>query len=184
MPGVWSITTTELGAVDEYAPFSHSITYTNVELGGTYSVVVSPSLINDTVAVSGNNISGYYTNVFDVHIKYKTKKTPGNEYIEVINFRNIDQEKLEQVVSYKPDLTPSKAYTYTANAYDQTNALIETKVYTKTVNNNWDLNKNLLIQYVNSTVITDSSLFKPWINSINAATVKWRNSSNVEINWA
>jgi hypothetical protein len=46
------------------------------------------------------------------------------------------------------------------------------------------LNKNLLIQYVNSTVVTDSSLFRDWINSINAAKVKWRNSSNVEINWA
>ena len=170
---------------DEYAPFSHSITYTWDQNPGTvYRVVLVPSETNpETVFISGNNVSGYYTDVFDVDIKYKTKKYPQNEYINVRNFRQIDQEKLEQVISYKPDLTPSKTYTYTANVYDG-DTLVDSKVYTKTINNNWDLNKTLLLQYINSTVITDESLFRPWINSINGAVVKWKNSSNVDINWA
>jgi hypothetical protein len=170
---------------DEYAPFSHSITYTWDQYPGVvFRVVLVPSEPNpETVFISGNNISGYYTDVFDVDIKYKTKKYPQNEYINVRNFRKIDQEKLEQVISYKPDLTPSKIYTYTANVYNG-NVLVDSKVYTKTINNNWDLNKTLLLQYINSTVITDEALFRPWINSINGAIVKWKNSSNVDINWA
>lgn len=183
MAGVWNITSFE--NVDEYQAFSHSLTYTDdLFPGKSFSVVIVPTEQNpETVFISGNNISGYYTNVFNVVIRYKTKKYPTNEYITVNNFRAIDQEKLEQVVEYSPDLTPSRTYTYNANVYDG-DTLVDTKVYTKTINNNWDLNKNLLIQYVNSTVITDPSLFRPWINSINGAVVKWRNSSNVDINWA
>jgi hypothetical protein len=184
MPGVWSIEDSALPAVDEYAAFSHSIVYTNSEFpSSSYTVVLEPQETNpDTIYVSGNNITGYYTNVFNVRIVYKT---PKDEYLTVNNFRLIDSDKLAEVVEYNPDLTPNKTYTYIAKAYDNlTNEVFEIKTYTKIVNNNWDLNKNLLIQYVNSTVVTDSSLFRDWINSINAAKVKWRNSSNVEINWA
>jgi len=182
MPGVWSITQTELGQVDEYAPFSHSITYTNAELGGTYSVVLSTTDSNETVYISGNNISGYYTDSFNVNINYKNTK---NKFIDTNNFRKIPTEQLKEVIKYSPDLTPYRTYNYTASAIDvATKQVVETKSYTKTLNNNWDLNKNLLKQYVNSTTITDPSLFVPWINSINAATVLWRNASNVTINWA
>ena len=185
MPAVWNIESFE--NVDEYQPFSHSLTYTNDEFPEkTYKVVITPSEVNpQNVFISGNNISGYYTDVFDVKIKYKTKKEPKpqSEFIEVINFRAIDLDKLEQIISYKPDLTTHKTYNYTANVYDG-DTLVDTKAYTKTVNNNWDLNKTLLLRYINSTSITDSSLFRPWINSINGAVVKWRNTSNVEINWA
>ncbi len=182
MPGVWSITQSELGQVDEYSPFSHSITYTNPELGGTYSVTVTATDSNETVYVSGNNISGYYTDSFNVNIKYKNAK---DEFVNTNNFRKIPIEKLREVISYTPDLTQYRVYTYTATAYDVVNSsVVETKTYTKTLNNNWDLNRNLLKQYVNSTVITDPSSFVPWINSINSAVVLWRNSSNVTINWA
>ncbi len=185
MPAVWNIES--FANVDEYQAFSHSLTYTNDEFPGkSYKVVIVPSEVNPgTVFISGNNISGYYTDVFNTRIKYKTKKEPKpeSEFIEVINFRAIDLDKLEQVISYKPDLTPNKTYTYLANVYDG-DSIVDTKTYTKIVNNNWDLNKTLLLQYINSTAITDESLFRPWINSINGAIVKWRNTSNVDINWA
>lgn len=171
--------------VDEYESFSNTITYSTVENPGkVYSVVLVPSEQNpSTVYISGNNVSGYYTEVFNNMIRYKTKKDPENEYIDVNNFRAIDLDKLEEVIRYTPDLTPDKTYTYTANAYDG-QTLVDSKVYTRKVINNWDLNKTLLLQYINSTVITDPSLYVSWINSINSAVVKWRNSSNVEINWA
>lgn len=181
MPGVWSIPQTELGQVDEYSAFSHSITYSNPELGGTYNVVITPQETNSTVFVSGNNISGYFTDSFNVNIFYKNLK---DEFLNTNNFRKIATETLREIISYTPDFSQYRVYTYTATAYDAQKNVVETKTYTKTLNNNWDLNKNLLKQYVNSTVITDPSLFVPWINSINAATVLWRNSSNVTINWA
>jgi hypothetical protein len=177
---VWNIESLE--NVDEYAPFSHSFTYTwDLYPGKTYKVVVVPTEQNpETININGNNISGYYSDAFNIKVVYKT---PVDKYVTVNNFRAIKDEQLDEVVEYNPDLAPNRTFTYTANVYDG-DILVDSRVYTKTVNNNWDLNKNLLIQYVNSTTVTDPSLFKTWINSINAATVKWRNSSNVEINWA
>ncbi len=191
MPGIWNpvdsvlLSTKGVASVDEYEAFTNSITYTNDEFPGkVYSVVLVASEQNpSTVYISGNNVSGYYTEVFNNSVRYKTKKDPENEYIDVNNFRAIDLERLEEVIRYTPDLTPSKTYTYTANAYDG-QTLVESKQYTRKVINNWDLNKTLLLQYINSTVVTDPSLYVPWINNINSAVVKWRNSSNVEINWA
>lgn len=181
MAGVWNIEV--MDAVDEYKSFSHSLTYTDPDFPSvSYTVVLTPTETQPTtIYISGNNITGYYTDVFNMFVKYKTKSMPP-EYITVKNFRAIDLDKLEQVVEYSPDLTPSKTYTYNANVYDG-NTLVTTRVYTKVVNNNWDLNKALLKQYINSTVALDPTTFKPWINSINAATVKWRNTNNVDVNW-
>lgn len=180
LTGIWNLET--LDNVDEYQSFSHSFTYSDpADPFKAFRVVVTPSEKNsETIFISGNNITGYYSDAFNIRVVYKTKD---DAYITVNNFRAIKQELLDEVVEYNPDLTPSRTYTYTANAFYQ-DEIVATKVYTKTVNNNWDLNKELLLQYVNSTVVTDESLFNPWINSINAAIVRWRNTSNVDINWA
>jgi hypothetical protein len=191
MAGVWSIQPDNLVTlpnIDEYKAFSHSFTYTDDEFPTQkYVVVIVPSETNpETVSISGNNVSGYYSDVFNMYVKYKTKRQVTalypNEYIEVNNFRKIDVEKLEQLIEYKPDLTPNKTYTYTANVYYQ-DQIIDSKVFTKIVNNNWDLNKELLLRYISNSAVPDETLFKQWINSINAANVKWKNSSNVVINW-
>lgn len=192
MAGVWTIrsgstTYSSPQTVDEYQSFTESFLYSDVDYPDViYNVIITPQKANETVAVSGNNISGYFTDVFNVQIKYKTKN-PTPEYIDVINFRKIDLEKLEQVISYKPDVTPFINYEYIANAYDPTTkppTLVATQTFTKKINNNWDLNKTLLLQYINSTVVADPNLFKPWINSINSAKVNWKNTSNIVINWA
>lgn len=187
MAAVWSIqpdNLTSFPIIDEYAAFSHTVTYSDDESPSTiYTVVLVPSEVNpENVFISGNNVSGYYSDVFNVFIRYKTKAVP-NEYIDVNNFRKIDLQKLEQVVEYRPDLTAKKTFTYTANVYDQQNNFVTSKVYTKDVNNNWDLNKELLLRYLSNTAAPDEALFKQWINSINAAIVKWKNTSNVLINW-
>jgi hypothetical protein len=181
MAAVWNIE--ELPNIDEYVAFSHSFTYSDDEFPSqTYTVVLTPSEANpETVFISGNNVSGYYSDVFDMFVKYKTKAVP-NEYIEVNNFRKIVVEKLEQIIEYSPDLTPNKTYTYTANVYSEGD-LVDARVFTKIVNNNWDLNKELLLRYITNTTVADETLYKQWINSINAAPVRWKNTSNVVINW-
>lgn len=194
MAGVWSFTvqggsSTQdyFPVVDEYFAFSHSITYTDEEFPTkTYRVILVPTETNpENIFINGNNISGYYSDVFDMFVRYKTKAEP-NEFINVNNFRKIDLDKLEQLVQYSPDLTPERVYTYTAELYEvvgNQSTLVTTKQYTKTVNNNWDLNKELLLRYVSKTGVVDETLYKQWINSINDATVKWKNTSNVVINW-
>jgi len=185
MAAVWNIET--FPAVDEYEAFSHSLTYTDDEFPSkTYSVVLTTLDTNpENVFISGNNISGYYSDVFNMFVKYKTTAVP-NEFISVNNFRKIDLEKLEQVIEYSPDLTPSRLYTYTATVYEvvgNQSTVVTTKDYTKTVKNNWDLNKELLLRYISKTGTLDEALFKQWINSINDATVKWKNTANVVVNW-
>ena len=185
MAAVWNIET--FPAVDEYEAFSHSLTYSDTDFPSkTYNVVFVASEQNpENVFISGNNISGYYSDVFDMFVRYKTTAVP-NEYINVNNFRKIDLEKLEQVMEYSPDLTHNKVYTYTANVYEGVGnqaTLVTTREYTKTVINNWDLNRELLLRYISKTGALDESLFKIWINSINEATVKWKNTANVVVNW-
>jgi hypothetical protein len=183
-----TLTSFNFDILDEYAAFSHSLTYSDTDYpSNTYTVVITPNQTNpETIYISGNNITGYYSNVFDMFVKYKTKVSPTksqpNEYLTVKNFREIDLDKLEQVVEYRPDTTPSKNYTYNMNVYlGQT--LVTTQVFTQTINNNWDLNKTLLLRYINSTAVPDETLFRQWINSINAAAVKWKSLSNVIVQW-
>jgi hypothetical protein len=184
-----TLTSFNFDILDEYQAFSHSLTYTDTDFpSNSYTVVVVPNETNpETVYISGNNISGYYTNVFDMFVKYKTKVSPtskqANEFLTVNNFRSIDLDKLEQVVEYKPDRTASKNYTYTMNVYLGQN-FVTSQVFTQTINNNWDLNRALLLRYINAVGALDETLFKSWINSINSAIVKWRNTTNVVVNWA
>lgn len=185
MAAVWNFES--FPNVDEYEAFTHSLTYTDDEFPSkTYTVIITPSEQNpENIFISGNNVSGYYSDVFDMFVRYKTTAVP-NEYINVNNFRKIDLEKLEQVIEYNPDLTPNKVYTYTANVYElvgNQSTLVTTRQYTKTVNNNWDLNRELLLRYISKTGALDETLFKIWINSINDATVKWKNTANVVVNW-
>lgn len=181
MAAVWNYAS--FPAVDEYEAFTHSVTYSDPDFPTkTYSVVLVASEANpENIFVSGNNVSGYYSDVFDMFVKYKTTAVP-NEFISVNNFRKIDLKKLEQVVEYSPDLTPNKTYSYTANVYDGT-TFVTSRVYTKVVNNNWNLNRELLLRYISKTGALDETLFRSWINSINDATVKWKNTANVVVNW-
>jgi hypothetical protein len=185
MAAVWNIET--FPNVDEYEAFTHSLTYSDTDFPSKiYNVVLVASEQNpENVFISGNNVSGYFSDVFNMFVRYKTTAVP-NEYINVNNFRKIDLEKLEQVVEYSPDLTPYKVYNYTANVYEvvgNQSTLVTSKPYTKTVNNNWDLNRELLLRYISKTGALDETLFKIWINSINDATVKWKNTANVVVNW-
>lgn len=179
--GVWSITATELGAVDEFIPFSHSITYTDPAYPSIIVAITPLEQNPSTVYISGNNLTGYYQNTFDVKVTYKNTK---KEFITVNSFKEIKTEELHEVISYQPSSIPSKTYNYLATATDPNGVVLSTMSYTKTVNNNWDINKKLLVQYVKNTVVQDPNLLIDWINSINSSKVSWRNSSNVVIPWA
>lgn len=177
----WGEITPDLGTIDEYVAFSHSITYSD-EILGQLKVILTPNQTQpDTIYIAGNNITGYYSDVFDINIRYKNNK---GKFVDVNNFRKIDLEELHEVISYFPVTVENREYTYEAVAYDFQDNVVASQTYTKVVNNNWDINRKLLIQYVKNTVVADSELFNNWINSINGAVVRWRNSTNTFIDWA
>lgn len=179
--GVWNITTTELGAVDELVPFSHSVTYTDPLYPSVFVSLQAVEENPSTVYISGNNITGYYQGSFNISVLYKNTK---DQFVTVTNFKDIKTEELHEVISYSPSSEPLKIYNYIATATDPNGVVLSTMAYTKTVNNNWDINRKLLVQYVKNTVVQDANLLVNWINSINASKVGWRNSSNIVISWA
>lgn len=145
----WDPVSTSLGSVDESVSFSHSITYTDDLTLISYPVTVTANEINPaTVSVSGNSISGYYTDSFDNTITYRTED---GELPVVSKFSQIPVSDLHEMVSYKASVVTSKTFSYTAVAKDGSN-IVATQVYTKTVTNNWTSGKNSLQEYVGYTI--------------------------------
>ncbi len=67
--------TTLLNTLDEFKNLSHTITYIGYigSVGTSYPVTITALDDNDTINVSGNTISGFYSNSFDDFIHYRNK---------------------------------------------------------------------------------------------------------------
>jgi len=145
----WDPVSSSLGSVDENVNISHSITYTDDLTLISYPVTITANEINpNTITVSGNSISGYYTDSFDNTITYRTEE---GELPVVSKFSQIPISELHEMVSYKASTITSKTFSYTAVAKDGS-TVIATQIYTKTVTNNWTSGKNSLQQYVEYTL--------------------------------
>jgi len=145
----WDPVSSSLGSVDENISISHSITYIDDLTSTSYPVTITANEINpDTITVSGNSISGYYTDSFDNTITYRTED---GELPVLSKFSQIPLSQLHEMVSYKASVITSKTFSYTAVAKDGS-TVIATQVYTKTVTNNWTSGKNSLQEYVGYTV--------------------------------
>jgi len=145
----WDPVSSSLGSVDENVNISHTITYTDDLTLTSYPVTITANEINpNTITVSGNSISGYYTDSFDNTITYRTED---GELPVVSKFSQIPVSELHEMVSYKASTITSKTFNYTAVAKDGS-TVIATQVYSKTVTNNWTSGKNSLQEYVGYTL--------------------------------
>lgn len=167
--------TANLNQLEEEANFSHRISYVD-PLGVSQPVTITATTPNDTVSVSGNTISGNYTNVFNNEIKYRTHD---DKLITVDNWRSvvnaIANHTLFEIYSYTRDADQYKDYTYTATAGT------ETFTYTIVVNNNWSAGRNQLVKLTNFTSYQQQFLIK-WINNYQG-TVSWKNYIEKIIDW-
>lgn len=144
----WTPSLTDLGSLNENVNFSHTIVYEEVDpitsILTSYPVTITATESNpNTVLISANSISGFYRDVFDNTIKYRT--TQGT-FPVVTKFDQIDTSKLYQMISYKASLSVSRVFSYiaTANGVSQT--------YTKIVTNDWTSGKTSLQTYVGLTL--------------------------------
>jgi hypothetical protein len=144
----WTPSETDLGSVNENVNISHSFTYVDDLDMTEYSVTVTAVEVNpSTIVISGNSISGYYTDSFDNTITYRTQD---GQFPVVTKFNQIDLDKLYQMISYKASTVLSKTFTYTATAKDG-DTVIASQTYTKTVTNDWTEGKNNLQLFVGYT---------------------------------
>ena len=174
---------TRLGTVDELENFSYSIVYTSPLGISSTNVVITTNMPNPTVSISGNTISGFFSEVFTSNtISYwsraRTLETTSSwTKIE----EAIAVSSVLEIYDWSPDPTPSKSYYYTATAGG------ESQEYDILVLNNWDTGKNQLLYYIDLTRRVYVPVFGSavrWIN-INARTVTWINDNltNTSVTW-
>jgi hypothetical protein len=173
-----------LNTLYELKNLSHSITYTDTSgasgatgFGTPYPVIVTTSMPNDTVTVSGNTISGYYSDSFDNEISYRTvdhQLVTVNRWEDIVIA--IADGILADVYYYKADTTTRIVYSYLATASNGA-----TQTYTINVDNDWTSGRNQLIKFTNLTKYQQEILVL-WINN-NSDKVAWANNILDIIDW-
>ena len=166
-------TNTVLNSVDEFKNISHRVTYIGYvgSVGTNYPVTITPIDANSTVNVSGDTISGYFSDSFTNDISYRTKQ----DTFETVNkFEQINNEELYGIYHYDANTINSVTYSYLAEANGQS------QVYTIVVTNNWTNNRNLLLKYSNPSKYQEIST--TWLNN-NGSIVPWNNSLGIAITW-
>lgn len=168
----FSPSTTSLNTLNEFKNLNHTITYVD-GLGVSYPVTITAGESNPTVVVSGNNISGYYSDVFVGEIAYRTVD---DQFITVDNWQAIENavndNTLSEIYYYYADPRINYVYTYTASANS------ETKTYTITVTNDWTYGRDQLLRYINPSQVSGII----WINS-SGQTITWKNIAGNTVTW-
>ena len=165
----WTPASTLLLTIDEFKNFSQSISYTSA-LGLSEPVTITALDQNDTVNVSGNTISGYFSDSFlNAQIKYRTFN---DTFVDVSKFTDINTAEFDELIYFKPDPTISQTYSYLATS------TTASQTYTIVVTNNWSVGRDTMLRYINliSTVSVN------WVNTT-GNIVGWTNSAGQTIDW-
>lgn len=168
-----------LNTLNEFKNLSHTITYVET-IGGAYPVTITTTMPNSTITISGNTISGYYSDSFENEISYRTVD---DKFVTVNNWQSIVNaivtETLSEIYLYRADTRTRIVYSYLATANGNT------QTYTINVDNDWTSGRNQLIKYTNLTRYQQEILVEwinintdklPWVNQV-IATVDWENSN-------
>lgn len=145
----WTPSTTALGSTDENINISFNPTYIDdsidpiTGLAGTTALPVTITAIEAHPTINvGSSISGYYSDSFDYGIIYKNIN---RQMVNTTKFSYITNPY--EIISYSPNMSMSKIFTYTAVATSTVNnvtTVVSTQTYEVTVNNNWDTGKTRL----------------------------------------
>jgi hypothetical protein len=158
---MWTPDNSLLAQTDELTNIFYNIIH--VAPSGERSIVTISKNQQDSLEVSGDIISGYYTDCFeDTNIKFLAKD---KTYVDVQKFKEVDLSKLYEVISYEADLTEEKQFSYTAVARDSLGNVLDTKEYTITVTNNWTTGKIALQELVRLSKVPSDNLVR-WSNGV------------------
>lgn len=178
----FSPATTSLNTINEFKNLSHTITYTSPSgasgatgAGGgiSYPVTITAVESNPTITISGDTISGHYSDVFTGEIAYRTVD---DRFITVTTWQEIEDAvndgTLSEIYYYYADPRVDYVYTYIASANG------ETQTYTITVTNDWTYGRDQLLRYINPSQVSGII----WINN-NGQTITWKNASGNTVTW-
>ena len=174
----WEPETTNLNTLDEFKNLSHTIRYYEMfgiapALSQTYYPVTIQAVDeNSTINVSGDTISGFYSDAFDNEIHYRNKD---DTFTTVTKFEQIDTDKnYDGVYHYDADINRTKIFNYIATSNGQT------KNYTITVTNNWTNGRNQLVKFNNPSAYQETVCIwnngVPWVNT-DGQTITWENNT-------
>jgi hypothetical protein len=189
-----------LGSIQEYKGFSHTITYTDT-LNVSHPVTITVEKPNATVITSGGTIKGHYSFVYNGTIKYRTKD---DRFVEVSRWSDIDKaianNTLSEIYFYYADGTRTVLWINNTeqtvpwtnifnnevfwNRFDYIFGYIatangESRRYTITVNNNWTVGRDELAKYFQTEEYNNIVL--GWTSS--TGTVSFTNSLDEETAW-
>ena len=177
----FSPSNTVLNTLNEFKNFTHTITYTAplgssgaTGVGTSYPVTITAVEPHDQVIISGNTISGYYSNVFNNDIYYRTiyQDVTQDQFKLVNNFTNIDPNIPYEIYHDDVDTTTRKVFSYIASANG------ETQTYTINVDNDWTTQRDQLLLYLTP----QQTAGVIWINN-NSNTVPWKNAAGSIVIW-
>jgi hypothetical protein len=170
----WEPETTNLNTLDEFKNLFHTIKYYGY-LGSVatyYPVTIEAVDENITINVSGDTISGYYSDAFDNDIYYRNKD---DTFTTVTKFEQIDTEKnYDGIYHYDADMNRTKIFNYIASSNG------ETKNYTITVTNNWTNGRNQLVKFNNPGAYAEVTC--TWTNTLGSG-IPWTNTTGQTITW-
>jgi len=127
-----------LNTLNEMVNFDHTITYTD-SFGINHSVTISATENNPTVTIAENRIYGFYSNVFNETVYYRTK----NDDLKSADYFNfINLEDLYGVYYFDVSREIQHIYTYIAKSNG------ESKTYSIIVRNDWTQGRDELVKYV------------------------------------
>lgn len=156
---------------------TYGATGVGVSTGGqAYPVTVVALTANPTVVVTNNYISGYYTNVFNNEIRYRTKD---DQFVTTTLWTDVTtaiaNDTFSDLYYFKADPRPIVTFSYVASASTAT------RTYTINVENDWMTGRNKLIKYTNFTRYQQEILVR-WINN-NSDRVTWFNKVFETVDW-
>jgi hypothetical protein len=156
---------------------TYGATGVGVSTGGqAYPVTVVALTANPTVIVTNNYISGYYTNVFNNEIRYRTKD---DQFVTTTLWTDVTtaiaNDTFSDLYYFKADPRPIVTFSYVASASTAS------RTYTINVENDWMTGRNKLIKYTNFTRYQQEILVQ-WINN-NSDKVTWFNKVFETVDW-
>ena len=164
-----------LNTLEELRNLIHTISYIKTD-GTVIPVTITADEPVDSISTEDGKIQGYYHDVFNNTISYRTKdhqlKTVDN-WGEIV--LAIADDTLADIYHFHADPTVRKVFSYTASANS------ETKTYTINVDNNWMTGRNKLVKFTSLTKYQRDILVR-WINN-NSQEVKWLNYVIDTVDW-
>jgi hypothetical protein len=158
-------------ALEEYDILENKNFRLEISHSETNNISIIPKTLNDTISINSGVISGYYSNVFQNVIKFRT---PDYSYNTVTSLYDVPDCCVNLI--YEVILDDIEFIEYRYEVY----ANADYKEYVVTVINDWKFQRNILFKKVNPMLY--NQLIVRWKNNL-GQSLHWNNINWITENW-